>query len=240
MTLGDGVERGIRMLEFRTGTGLRFTVLVDRAMDIAECEYNGRGDRLALARPASAIPACTNMRARAAWPGRAAFPACSSPAGWTTSSAAKRCRPTATTIPAARPSAIRCTAASATIPARLTGYGEAWEGDAASLWAEGVVRQATVFGEDLHLIRRIEAEVGGNEIRLHRPRGEHGFCRRRTCCSTTSTSAIPLLDEGTRYLAPITDVVWAAHAGAEYRAQGVGYRPLPAAAAALSRAGLAA
>ena len=30
------------MLEFRTGSGLRFTVLVDRAMDIAECEHNGR------------------------------------------------------------------------------------------------------------------------------------------------------------------------------------------------------
>ncbi|MGO4840114.1 DUF4432 domain-containing protein, partial [Rhizobiaceae sp. 2RAB30] len=41
MTLGDGVERGIRMLEFRTGTGLRFTVLVDRALDIADCEYRG-------------------------------------------------------------------------------------------------------------------------------------------------------------------------------------------------------
>ena len=42
MTLGDGVERGVRMLEFRTGSGLRFTVLVDRAMDIAECEFNGK------------------------------------------------------------------------------------------------------------------------------------------------------------------------------------------------------
>ena len=41
MTLGDGVERGIRMLEFRTGTGLRFTALVDRALDIADCEYKG-------------------------------------------------------------------------------------------------------------------------------------------------------------------------------------------------------
>ena len=30
------------MLEFRTGTGLRFTVLVDRAMDLAEVEHNGR------------------------------------------------------------------------------------------------------------------------------------------------------------------------------------------------------
>src|SRR4030095_11807921 len=42
MTLGDGVERGVRMLEFRTGTGLRFTALVDRALDIADCEYKGR------------------------------------------------------------------------------------------------------------------------------------------------------------------------------------------------------
>ena len=41
-TLGDGVERGVRSLEFRTGSGLRFTVLIDRAMDIAECEHNGR------------------------------------------------------------------------------------------------------------------------------------------------------------------------------------------------------
>jgi hypothetical protein len=30
------------MLEFRTGRGLRFTVLVERAMDIAECEYKGQ------------------------------------------------------------------------------------------------------------------------------------------------------------------------------------------------------
>ncbi len=42
MTLGDGVERGVRMLEFRTGSGLRFTVLVDRAFDIADCDYRGQ------------------------------------------------------------------------------------------------------------------------------------------------------------------------------------------------------
>jgi hypothetical protein len=41
MTLADGVERGIRLLEFRTGTGFRFTVLVDRALDVADCEYHG-------------------------------------------------------------------------------------------------------------------------------------------------------------------------------------------------------
>ena len=41
MTLGDGAGRGVRVLEFRTGTGLRFTVLVDRAMDLHEVEHRG-------------------------------------------------------------------------------------------------------------------------------------------------------------------------------------------------------
>ena len=42
MTLADGVERGVRLLEFRTGAGLRFTALVDRALDIADCEFKGQ------------------------------------------------------------------------------------------------------------------------------------------------------------------------------------------------------
>ena len=33
-TLGDGVERGIRCLEFRTGTGFSFRVLVDRSLPL--------------------------------------------------------------------------------------------------------------------------------------------------------------------------------------------------------------
>src|SRR5260370_18853720 len=42
VTLGDGIERGVRALEFRTGTGYAFDVLVDRSMDVGRCEFNGR------------------------------------------------------------------------------------------------------------------------------------------------------------------------------------------------------
>ncbi len=38
---GDGVERGARVLQVWTGTGLSFTVLGDRAMDISTCQYTG-------------------------------------------------------------------------------------------------------------------------------------------------------------------------------------------------------
>ena len=42
VSLGDGVERGVRVLEFRTGTGFSFDVLVDRSMDVGRCELRGR------------------------------------------------------------------------------------------------------------------------------------------------------------------------------------------------------
>ena len=43
VVLDDGAERGIRVLEFRTGGGLSFDVLVDRAMDIGAADYRGVG-----------------------------------------------------------------------------------------------------------------------------------------------------------------------------------------------------
>jgi len=43
VVLGDGAERGVRALEFRTGSGLNFDMLVDRAMDIGSAEYRGAG-----------------------------------------------------------------------------------------------------------------------------------------------------------------------------------------------------
>ena len=42
VTLGDGLGRGVRLLEFRTGTGFAFDVVVDRAFDVGRCELGGR------------------------------------------------------------------------------------------------------------------------------------------------------------------------------------------------------
>jgi hypothetical protein len=52
------------------------------------------------------------------------------------------------------------------LPARLAGYGTAWHGDECVLWAEGEVTQAAVFGEQLVLRRRVEADVGGTALRI--------------------------------------------------------------------------
>src|SRR5215467_13273383 len=42
VTLGDAQGRGVRVLEFRTGTGFTFDVLVDRGFDVGRCELGGR------------------------------------------------------------------------------------------------------------------------------------------------------------------------------------------------------
>ena len=39
--LGDGFERGVRVADFRTGSGFEFTVLVDRGLDIAWAAFAG-------------------------------------------------------------------------------------------------------------------------------------------------------------------------------------------------------
>lgn len=225
MTLGDGVERGIRMLEFRTGTGLRFTVLVDRALDIADCEYRGMS---------------------VGWHSPAGFknPGLSEYEGegglsWlrTFSGLMVTCgldhilfmydEPADHYVYGPREKVSHSIHGRvATIPARLTGYGERWDGDDCILWCEGIVSQGTVFGEDLQLIRRIEAVVGTNEIRLHDRVVNRGFYRTPHMLCYHINVGHPVLAQGSRYLAPVSDVLWASHAGDDYRKQGVGYREI--------------
>ena len=94
-----------------------------------------------------------------------------------------------------------------------------------------------MFGEDLHLLRRIEADVGGNEIRIRDRVVNRGFARTPHMFFYHVNLGWPLVDEGARFVAPIREVLWASHAAA-YRDQGVGYRTLPARApASASRSG---
>jgi len=226
MTLGDGVERGIRMLEFRTGAGLRFTVLVDRAFDIADCEYKG-----------AAIgwhsPAGFRHPGLHEYEGEGGL-------GWLRSFSGLlvTCGLDHILFMHAEDAAHyhyvhRKTVAHSihgrvsTIPGRLLGYGEQWQGDECVLFCEGVAQQATVFGEDLHLVRRIEARVGGREILLQDRVVNHGFYRTPHMFCYHINLGYPVLAQGSRYLAPIAHTPWAAHADS-YRAQEVGYRRCPA------------
>ncbi|MER9348723.1 aldose 1-epimerase family protein [Mesorhizobium sp. M0227] len=227
MTLADGVERGIRMLEFRTGSGLRFTALVDRALDIADCDY--RGQAIGWHSPSGfRHPALHDYEGEGGLAWARSFSGLLVTCGLDHILGREEVPADSYNYPGKKTVVHSLHGRVGTIPARLTGYGEAWDGDRCVLWAEGVVQQSAVFGEDLHLLRRIEADVGGNEIRLSDRVVNHGFNRTPHMYFYHVNVSHPLLDEGSRYLAPIRDVVWAGHAGERYEAQTVGYRTVPA------------
>jgi hypothetical protein len=225
MTLGDGVERGIRMLEFRTGTGFRFTVLVDRALDVADCEY--RGAAIGWHSPSGfRHPALHEYEGEGGLAFLRSFSGLLVTCGldhilFMHSDAADHYhyvhRKTVDSSIHGRVG---------TIPGRLTAYGERWDGDECTLYCEGIVQQSAVFGEDLHLIRRIEARVGANEFVLKDRVVNHGFYRTPHMFLYHINVGHPVLAEGSRYLAPIRQTLWAAHEN-DYRRQNVGYQTLP-------------
>ena len=226
MILQDGVERGIRMLEFRTGSGLRFTALVDRALDIADCEFKGQA--IGWHSPSGfRHPGLHEYEGEGGLAWARSFSGLLLTCGLDHILGREEVPADNYGYPGRRGVVHSLHGRISTIPARLGGYGESWDGDRCILWAEGIVQQAAVFGEDLHLIRRIEADVGGNEIRLTDRVINHGFRSTPHMFFYHVNVSHPLLDEGSRYVAPIEDVVWAAHAGADYERQKTGYRRMP-------------
>ena len=226
MTLGDGVERGVRMLEFRSGTGLRFTVMVDRCLDIGECDY--RGMSIGWHSPAGfKHPGLHDAEGEGGL-------------GWLRSASGLlvTCGLDQMLFMNEEPGDHYVYGPRKTvnhplhgrigmIPARMTGYGESWSGDEMTLWCEGVVTQGAVFGEHLELTRRIEIKAGTNEIKISDRVVNRGFYRTPHMYLYHVNVGHPVLAEGSRYVAPIADVVWAGHAGDNYRKQGVGYRTMP-------------
>lgn len=226
MTLGDGVERGVRMLEFRTGSGLVFTLLVDRAMDVADCAFRGRA--IGWHSPTGfRHPGLTELESEDGLGFLRSFSGLLATCGLDHILGGEEVSAEGYDYP--RRATVRHTLHGrvGAIPARLTGYGETWNGDDCVLWAEGVVRQATMFGEDLHLLRRVEADVGGSEIRIRDRVVNHGFARTPHMFFYHVNVGFPLLDADARFVAPVAEVLWASHADA-YRDQGVGYRRLVA------------
>ena len=226
--LADGVERGIRVLEFTTGGGLRFDVLVDRAMDIGLAELDGVSvgwrsrtgfrhpglnehadeDGLSWLRSMSGLLVTAGLD-------HALF-------GGEVDASHYKYPPRQTTRHILHGRV-------ANIPARLVGYGHEWRDDGSCvLYAEGEVVQATNFGEHLVLRRRIETDLGGTDIRLTDVVTNAGFDPTPHMFLYHVNVGWPFLDRGTRLVADIAETVWQTDSVAE---QGVDHlvfdQPLP-------------
>lgn len=200
VTLEDGAARGVRVVEFRTGGGLSFDVLVDRAFDIGRCDLDG---------------------ASLCWQANPGVvgPWYYEPQGWgwfrswgggmvVTCGLDHTLGPGEDTAVHFNQPHLRMTELYGLhgriggLPARLVGYGERWVGDECVLWAEGEVLQSMVYGEHLLLRRRIEARVGETRFRIRDVVENVGHTPVSHMLLYHCNAGFPVVDDGAELLVP--------------------------------------
>ena len=207
VVLDDGIERGIRALEFRTGGGLRFEVLVDRAMDIGVAEF----DDVTIGWRSPTGFRHPGLHENTDEEGLSWLRSMSGllvTGGLDHTLFGENVDSTHYHYPPKRTVRHGLHGRVANIPARLIGYGVDWADDKGTLWAEGEIQQATNFGENLVLRRRIEADLGGAVIRLHDEIRNVGHSRTPHMFLYHVNVGWPLLDRGSRFVAPIAETRW--------------------------------
>ena len=75
----------------------------------------------------------------------------------------------------------------------------AWDGDDYHMWIRGRVRQAILYGENLELVRRIETSLGSKAIEIHDEVTNLGHRSQHMMILYHMNPGHPLLDEGARF-----------------------------------------
>lgn len=201
--LADAAERGVRVLEFRTGTGFAFDVVVDRAFDVGRCELRGRPlawtSAVGFAGPWFSEP--EGLGWFRTWGGGLLTTCGLDHALFMATDTAEQYH-----YPPRQTEEYGLHGRVSNRPARLVAYGERWEGDECVLFAEGEVLQAAVFAERLLLRRRIEARVGSSSFTVRDTVENVGFDRTPHMLLYHVNAGFPVVDEGSELIAPATAV----------------------------------
>ncbi|MDE2125966.1 MAG: aldose 1-epimerase family protein [Armatimonadetes bacterium] len=152
--LADGAERGVRALEVCTGSGLAFTILADRGMDISTATYNGRALAWRSA-TSDAHPAYFQSEAEG---GR----------GWLRQFYGGLVVTCGLTWAGANDvddgQLFGLHGRVSNLPATNVSWDGRWNGDDYEITIRGRVRQATVFGENLEMTRTIRSMLGASRL----------------------------------------------------------------------------
>jgi hypothetical protein len=206
----DGRERALRILRFRTGSGLSFDIMVDRAMDLGGMTLRGvpigwrspTGFRSPWLHEVDAEDGLGWLRS---FSGMMNSCGLDHIMGATEDTAEHYCYPDRARVFHTLHGRISYQ------PARLTGYGERWEGDRCYLYAEGEIRQAAMYGENLILERRIEVEVGSDTVTFHDRVRNLGFYATPHALLYHINLGWPVVDKQTRLVAPIQSTPFMVH-----------------------------
>ena len=198
----DGPARGVRVLEFRTGSGLCFKVAIERGMDVGYAEY--QGESLAWIPPTGlAGPWYFEQQSEFGWL-RTALGGFNNTCGMLHIGNPEDADVSHYNFPARPVERYGVHDRSALIPGKLLQYGERWEGDECLLEAVGEVVQAQTYGENLRLTRRYTCRLGEKRFFMHDEITNAGFLRTAHMYLYHINTGFPYVDDGSEFIAPFS------------------------------------
>ena len=192
VVLDDGTERGVRAVEFRTGSGLNFTALADRGLDISGAEFNGQSLawRSAGGDTSPAYFEPEGLGWLRSFPGGLVITCGLTYAGATTVDQGKE---------------LGLHGRVSNLPASNVYADAEWQGDSYVMWAQGKVRETFVFGPNVEMTRHISAKLGEPRLWIHDKVTNHGYEEIEHMMLYHCNIGFPVVDEGSRLIAPVAE-----------------------------------
>lgn len=190
--LADGVERGVRAATVKTGSGLEFTALIDRGLDISQATWNGQS--LAWRSQTGDVSPAYFEEPELRWL-RSFYGGLVVTCGLTYAGAPNT----------DQGKALGLHGRVSNTPAYSVYAGGAWERDEYVMWVQGKVREACVFGENIELTRRISAKLGESKIWIHDRVTNLGFQETEHMILYHINAGFPVIDAGGRLVAPVKE-----------------------------------
>jgi Domain of unknown function (DUF4432) len=166
MSFEEGHARGVRSIDFRTGTGFRFSVLPERGLDVGIAEYQGINLTWL---PPKLFPGPWFYEAGGGDPYsfvRVALGGLFNTCGLVHIGNQKTIATEQYGYGTRMSETYGIHDRISMTPADRATFGERWDGDRCFLWAEGTVRQELAYGENLLLTRRYESEMGTSSFTI--------------------------------------------------------------------------
>lgn len=192
--LSDGRERGVRVADFRTGSGFRFTVHIDRALDIGAAEF--RGYALGYRSVAGAVGPAYYDSQGAGWlngfPGGLMVTCGLSYAG-------HACEDQSQALGLHGPISYS--------PAQNVYADGDWQGDDYEMFVQGRAYEASPLGHKIELARRISARLGESRLFVHDRVTNQGPATVPHMIMYHCNLGFPLVDESAELVARVRQTV---------------------------------